>query len=213
MFRQGMVCLFALLLGILPTGCKDGAKPSSPAGEKKPADVGSPTKVGNQGQSPQDPKGDKVQQNADLKLSADELLADLRGNQLAAERKYKGKTLEVTGLVENADTALLPELDPQYFVWLRGRDKAGGSIRAGFSKWFDGFGALNPGGVYLNRKGGAGIPVTVHGKLEWRENEARLGGCSMVTTEDEILARLKTKDSAEKDATDQAERNAEDEVR
>lgn len=177
------------------------------------------SKRGNQGQAQQPRKAEPVRTKADLKVTADDLLAAIQANQLDAERKYKGKTLEVTGLVEKVDTAPLPELDPQYFVWLRENDKTAGSIRCGFSKFFDGFPALErgpnykEGGEELNRKGGAGILVTVLGQLVWRENEPRLAACSMVTTEDEIIVRLKAKAAAEKDASNQAERTAEEAVK
>ena len=175
------------------------------------------TKHGSQGQAQQSRKVEMVRAKADLKVTTDELLAAIKANQLDAERKYKGKTLEVTGLVEKVDRALLPELDPQFFVRLRGM--AAGSIRCGFSKFFDGFEALDrgpnyrEGGEELNSKGGAGILVTVVGRLEWHNGDAELTGCSMSTTEAEILARLKTKATTEKDAGTQAERTAEEEVR
>lgn len=177
------------------------------------------TKRAAQGHPPQPRKTEAIRVKVDLKVTADELLAVIKANQIDAERKYKGKTLEVTGLVEKVDQALLPELDPQYFVWLRGIDKTAGSVCCGFSKFFDGFPALErgpnyrEGGEELNSKGGAGISITVVGQLEWRGNEARLSGCSMTTIEDDILARLKAKATAEKDADTQAERAAEEEVR
>lgn len=46
---------------------------------------------------------------ADVKITAGELIKEFEGNELAADQKYKGKTVEVSGVVEKIDTELFNE--------------------------------------------------------------------------------------------------------
>jgi len=46
---------------------------------------------------------------ATTKVSAKKLIADFEDNELKADKAYKGKTLEVTGVVEEVDTDIMDE--------------------------------------------------------------------------------------------------------
>ena len=53
----------------------------------------------------------------DFKVSAADLYAEFQADAVAADAKYKGKLLEVTGTVTDATSQLEPR---KYFVWFRG---------------------------------------------------------------------------------------------
>lgn len=44
-----------------------------------------------------------------MKVTAGEFIKEFEGNELAADQKYKGKTVEVSGVVEKIDTELFNE--------------------------------------------------------------------------------------------------------
>lgn len=54
-------------------------------------------------------------------VDAAQLLADFKGNEAAADAKYKGKVLQVTGSVDKVDTEFLDK--DQYIVRLDGGDQ------------------------------------------------------------------------------------------
>jgi hypothetical protein len=51
-----------------------------------------------------------------LAVSAQQMLNEFEGNEAAADAKYKGKTLKITGIVEKVDTEFLD--DDQYVIQL-----------------------------------------------------------------------------------------------
>lgn len=67
---------------------------AKPAEKKTAAKSPSSTKV----PAPVSPAG------ADMKVTAGEFIKEFEGNELAADQKYKGKTVEVSGVVEKIDT-------------------------------------------------------------------------------------------------------------
>ncbi|BCW53634.1 hypothetical protein StoSoilB19_10080 [Arthrobacter sp. StoSoilB19] len=56
-----------------------------------------------------------------VQVEAGTLLADFKGNEAAADAKYKGKVLQVTGFVDKVDTEFLDK--DQYIVRLDNGDK------------------------------------------------------------------------------------------
>lgn len=56
-----------------------------------------------------------------MQVEAGQLLADFKGNEAAADAKYKGKVLQVTGFVDKVDTEFLDK--DQYVVQVDNGDK------------------------------------------------------------------------------------------
>lgn len=84
-----------------PSAAAATAEESSakPAEKKKASKSPSSTKA----PAPAAPAG------ADVKITAGEFIKEFEGNELAADQKYKGKTVEVSGVVEKIDTELFNE--------------------------------------------------------------------------------------------------------
>lgn len=59
-------------------------------------------------------KGSKKNNSKPIKVQASKILKEFEENEAAADAKYKGKTLEVSGFVDKIDTELLD--DEEYVV-------------------------------------------------------------------------------------------------
>jgi hypothetical protein len=88
--KRTIVCMLIASLGFLASGC-DVPEDSSEA-ERKSQGNGKP----------------------DMTVAAKKVLKDFEDNEAAADSKYKGKTLKVTGVVDKVDTEIFD--DEEYVV-------------------------------------------------------------------------------------------------
>ena len=97
-------CSAALAGGATDTTGGVSANPSASA----PAQVEKPA------EKPEEPKAEKSEPKKEskpkvVKVSAGKLIKDFEDNELKADAKYKGKTLKVTGVVDEVDTEVFDE--------------------------------------------------------------------------------------------------------
>lgn len=82
-----------------PSSKSPASKASAPKSTAKPKPSPAKTKA----PAPPKPAG------ADIKVTAGEIIEEFDSNELAGDQKYKGKTVEVSGVVEKIDTELLDD--------------------------------------------------------------------------------------------------------
>ena len=108
--------LMALVVGGCSAALAGGASDTTGAAETKPsaaapAEVEKPAEK--QAEEPKaekaEPKEEKESKPKVVKVSAGKLIKAFEDNELKADAKYKGKTLQVTGVVDEVDTELFDE--------------------------------------------------------------------------------------------------------
>lgn len=88
-------------IGVAGTACApaDADETTAPAAKSAPAKPGKPAKKAEK----------KAPAKETVKVKASTLIKAFEENELKADKTYKGKTLEVTGVVEKIDTDILDE--------------------------------------------------------------------------------------------------------
>ncbi len=103
-------------------------------------------------------------QTPDLKVSATRLYADYDGNEVAADQKYKGKTLLVTGTVDDIGKDIMDTM----YVTLIG-DGAIGQVQCFFAK-------SHAGELAGLRKG---MNLSVKGRCDGKMMNVMMKGCTL----------------------------------
>lgn len=93
--------LGVVVAGVISSQMGGGGEEPATATDTDSASAEAPAKVKKEAPAPAEPKATKV--------TAKEMLADFEANEAAADAKYKGQTLEITGIVEKVDTEWLDE--------------------------------------------------------------------------------------------------------
>jgi hypothetical protein len=106
MIKNNIVKGFAVLaliagIGVAGTACAPAdAETNAPAAKSAPAKSGKPAKKAEKKEAPK---------TETVKVKASTLIKAFEKNELKADKTYKGKTLEVSGVVEKIDTDILDE--------------------------------------------------------------------------------------------------------
>jgi len=101
-------------------------------------------------------------QSASYSISAQQLYADYKANEVAADKRYKGKILEVYGEIDNIGK----DITDTIYITLKG-DKYFGSVQCFFSKDHE----------YQVANLSKGQFVTVKGKCDGKMMNILLRGC------------------------------------
>lgn len=104
-------------------GSTSEARSSEPAGDSSPTTEPSETAEEPE-RAPEPEKEEKKQErkppSKSIKVRADQIVQEFQDNELAGDMRYKGKTLEVTGVVDEVDTELFD--DEKYILRIGGGD-------------------------------------------------------------------------------------------
>lgn len=105
--------LMALVVGGCSAALAGAATDTTGAVATKPS-ASAPAEVEKPAEKSEEPKAEKSEPKKEskpevVKVSAGKLIKDFEDNELKADAKYKGKTLKVTGVVDEIDTELFDE--------------------------------------------------------------------------------------------------------
>ena len=107
---------------------------------------------------------DVSSQSASYRISSQQLYADYKANEVAADQKYKSKILEISGEIDN----IAKDITDTIYITLKG-DKYIGSVQCFFSKNHENQAASLSKGQY----------VTVKGKCDGKMMNILLRGCAL----------------------------------
>ncbi|MDI3195677.1 hypothetical protein QK290_14985 [Pseudarthrobacter sp. AL07] len=122
-FILPLVLVLIMIISSIANGGKKGdssatVAPATDASAAAPAAV--PAPAASDAPAPAAPPAQAAAPEA-VPVDAAQLLADFKGNEAAADAKYKGKVLQVTGSVDKVDTEFLDK--DQYIVRLDSGDQ------------------------------------------------------------------------------------------
>ncbi|TQJ40049.1 putative nucleic acid binding protein [Arthrobacter sp. SLBN-112] len=110
-----IIVVIAIVSSMANGGKSNSSATATPATDASATSAAAPAAAPAAAAAPAKPAAEVVQ------VEAGQLLADFKGNEAAADAKYKGKVLQVTGFVNKVDTEFLDK--DQYIVRVDNGDK------------------------------------------------------------------------------------------